>query len=62
MCCATCKVPVFTFVRKRALTPLWDSENCPKNDVPRDMYGRPLQKPALKPAAVKMSGAIGTQH
>ncbi|GMO29820.1 MAG: hypothetical protein Pg6A_18350 [Termitinemataceae bacterium] len=46
MCCLSCKVLKIVTARLRARTPLWDSENRPENDVPRDMYGRPLKMPA----------------
>jgi hypothetical protein len=43
MCCVSCKVPKLPMVkRKRERVPLWDEKNRPANDVPRDIYGRPL--------------------
>jgi hypothetical protein len=54
MCCSSCKVPVFfrTAVH-RERSPLWDTESRPENDVPRDMYGKPLKTAALKRGFVK---------
>jgi hypothetical protein len=44
MCCASCKVPQFTVVRRTKRTPLVNEEKRPANDVPRDIYGRLLKR------------------
>jgi hypothetical protein len=54
MCCSSCKVPVFfRNAVHRERKPLWDMEKRPENDVPRDMYGRPLKTAAVKCGFVK---------
>jgi hypothetical protein len=58
VCCIYCKVPVFT-VRRRCRMRLRYSEDRPKDDVPRDIYGRPLQNLGVKPAPAKISGKTG---
>ncbi|GMO52716.1 MAG: hypothetical protein Pg6C_18540 [Treponemataceae bacterium] len=59
MCCASCKVPKFPVVKRISRTRLRDEENRPANDVPRDMYGKPLKAPVLKTAAVQSGDEIG---